>query len=144
MTLDLLAHHEVVLTEKLFPGMISNLRHAEAVRNLGHSNIRSGEKRSRGLQIIVGQVWWAASCATDPTGSGVSRAGAFADQTALDCRQSAEHVEHKQTLRGCRIERFRQASEANARDPRLLDRLDALLDRPRQPVELPESRPPPS
>jgi len=56
--------------------------------DLGHTDVRIGQRRPGGLYVVVGQFRWAASGATDPAGSGESGAGSFADQTALESAEA--------------------------------------------------------
>jgi hypothetical protein len=84
-------------------------RDAEPLRNLSYSDVGIGEHRLGGLDVIIGEFRRTASRAASAPRGGKARLGALPDQAALEFRQRAEHVENKPTLRGRRVEGFRQS-----------------------------------
>ena len=71
---------------------------------------------------------------------GWARLGSLSDQTALEFRQRAKHVENQPSLCGRGVEGFGQTAKPDAPHPEVFDGFDQLLRRARQPIELPHDQ----
>ena len=99
-----------------------------------------GEQRSRDIEVVFCQLERTTPGAAKPTRGGKARLGAFPDQTALEFRKRAKHVENQPPLFGRRVEGFGQAAKPDASDPQIVDGFDQLLHRARQPIEFPDDQ----
>src|SRR3954451_8272831 len=70
-------------------------RDTKALRDLSDGDIRIGEHRLGGLNVIVGEFRRTASGAAKAPGGGKARLSALADQTTLEFRQRAKHVKNQ-------------------------------------------------
>jgi hypothetical protein len=79
---------------------------------LRYGNIRIGEQRLGGLDVVISEFRRTASGTAETPRGGKTRLGALADQTALEFRQRTKHVKNQPPLRGRRVEGFGQAAKA--------------------------------
>src|ERR1700694_4515370 len=86
-------------------------RYSEAVGNLPHADIGISQHGPRGVKIILGQFRRSATGAAYSLGGGKPRAGALADEAALELRQGAEHMKDQQPLRGRGVDGLGQTAK---------------------------------
>jgi hypothetical protein len=84
---------------------------------------------------------WRSSTEASLSASGFQpRAGAFADQAALEFRERAEDLKHEPPAGRRGVDRLGERAEADLAPFKLLDCLDKLLERTRQAVEFPDHK----
>ena len=67
-----------------------------------------------------------------------SGARALTDEAALEFGERAEYLKHEPAARRRRVDRLGERPESDLAALQLFDRLDELLQRPREPVEFPD------
>src|SRR3954447_27069575 len=73
-------------------------RDTKALRDLSNGDVRIGQHRLGGLDVILGEFRRTASGAAKAPGGGKARLGALPNQAALEFRQRAEHVKNQSPL----------------------------------------------
>lgn len=99
-----------------------------------------GEHGARRDEILLLELGWAPTPPASRASCVETGPCPLADDRALELSQGAEDVEHQLTARGGGVDRLGQGSEANPLPFHRLNGLDQLLDRPREPVELPDHK----
>src|SRR4051794_28077265 len=101
-------------------------------------DLRILEQSQGCTEVLVLQLLRPSPLAASGQGSPDAGIGALADDRPLELREGPEDMEEELTCGGGRVDRFSERAKADAFKLQRVDRLDQLLHRAGQAVELPD------